>query len=88
MSTYVQLDCLDCEHSLSFGKPIASNGRLLLRLYSEMDGEWHEGERCWVAVQAYLFRHMGHRLVFREDNTPDAQAFGEVVDMDQLARRV
>jgi hypothetical protein len=52
-----------------------------------MDGEWHEGERCWVAVQAYLFRHMGHRLVFREDNTPDAQAFGEVVDMDQLARR-
>ena len=87
MGTYVQLDCLDCEQSLSFGKPIAIGNRQSLRLFSEIDGIWHEGDACWIAVQAYLFRHMGHRLVFREDSTSDAQAFGDSVGIDDIQGR-
>ena len=86
VGTYVQLDCLDCEQTLSFGKPIAIDSRLSLRLFSEIDQTWHEGDACWIAVQAYLFRHMGHRLVFREDSTLEAKAFGDSVGIDDILR--
>jgi hypothetical protein len=85
MGVYVQLDCLDCRKSLSFGKPIRErDGRIKLCLSSERTGTWHEGVECWHALQAFLFSHRDHRLVFRKDDTADAQNMENDVEFDDL----
>ncbi|MBC9250882.1 hypothetical protein A9179_11395 [Pseudomonas alcaligenes] len=57
---------------------------LTLRLFSEKERKWHGGETCWQAVQVFLFEHIGHRLIFRRDDTPGASAYGEQVEFDAL----
>ena len=80
MGVYVQLDCLDCDESLSFGKPIrrSKDGGIVLQgLFSEREHAWIDDVRCWHAIQAYLIKHRDHRLVFRTDDSADAQETDE-----------
>ena len=86
MGVYVQLDCLDCRESLGFGKPINRDGddRIVLQgMYSERESRWIDDIRCWHAIQAFFFQHRDHRLVFRKDDTGDAQDINGV-EFDDL----
>ena len=87
MGTYVQLDCLDCRTTLSFGKPIAIGNNLTLRLFSEDKREWRDGIECWNAVQKYLLKHTNHKIVFRSDDSLDSQCFASeatIIEFDEL----
>ena len=87
MGVYVQLDCLDCVASLSFGKPILKRGQLTLRLFSEKEASRVDDEKAWFAVQVFLFRHLAHRLEFRKDDSGSVQLFSadaEEADFDTL----
>ena len=84
MGVYVQLDCLDCETKLEFGKPIWRDRRLTLRLFSEKDLDWIDDVRCWHALQAFLFKHRDHRLVFRKDDAAAAQDVPNHEEFDDL----
>jgi len=80
MGVYVQLDCLDCNESLSFGKPIRppDEDRIVLQgLFSERESKWIDDVRCWHAIQAFLFTHRDHQLVFRKDDSAGAQETDE-----------
>lgn len=77
MGKYFQLECVDCSESISFGKLIRRTDDLKLHLqgmYSERDSAWIGNEQCWHALQVFLFSHMGHGLVFRGDESDNAQA--------------
>lgn len=84
MSDYVQLDCLNCQTSLSFGKPILKDSMLTLRLFSESQADWVDGNACWKACQLFLFQHMNHHLVFRKDDSFEAQDMARLSNYDAL----
>jgi hypothetical protein len=84
MGTYVQLDCINCQESLKFGKPISHGGILTLRLFSEKAADWRDDVSCWNAIEVFFFRHENHPLVFRRDDTPDAQDIENTIELDQL----
>ena len=91
MGIYVQLDCLDCDTSLHLGKPVydrdsGSDGIVFQGMFSETDLEWINDERCWRALQAFLCRHRDHRLVFRRDDTSDAQNVEHCEEYDDLIK--
>ena len=95
MGVYLQLDCIDCDASLSFGKPNYRDasgkhdyrdGSLSIGLFSEERDRWEFGFDCWRAVQAFLFRHRNHRLVFRKDDSAAAQEVANHEEFDDLLR--
>jgi hypothetical protein len=89
LGKYFQLECLDCSESISFGKLIRITEDLKLHLqgmYSERDSTWIDNEQCWHALQVFLFSHMGHGLVFRDDESGDAQST-TAVEFDTLRER-
>lgn len=68
MGVYYGVCCKDCEVCLSFGKKIAKGDKLFLQgILSEREGGWIDGERAWLALQAFLQKHEGHALVFESD---------------------
>ena len=90
MGVYVNLDCLDCSKSLHMGKPAryhSGEDRITLQgMYSESDQAWVNDERCWYAMQAFLCRHRNHKLVFRRDDTPEAQNIAQEEEYDEMIK--
>ena len=75
MGTYYYLSCRQCRQYVHFGKKIHQDNKEVLQgMCSENTDAWISDERVWHALQAFLFEHRSHPLVFdndEHDNTID-----------------
>lgn len=85
MSDYYNLCCKDCEISLNLGKKIAKGEKLVMQgLFSEESKSWVEGDKAWLAIQAFLQKHQGHALVFDSDSVFSEIQYYEQQEYDEL----
>ncbi|MET0028058.1 MAG: hypothetical protein ABW101_10515 [Candidatus Thiodiazotropha sp.] len=85
MSDYFNLCCKDCKISLNLGKKISKGDVFIMQgMFSEEDRKWIEGDRAWLAIQAFLQKHQGHALVFDSDSNFPEMQFYDQLEFDEL----